>query len=79
MKPAKCPDCGADVGWDLQDTLAWHGAVFSERLEVCEAGCGWVGVCVLFPQTGNPQMPVYDWPGEPNDPEADCEPVPGFR
>lgn len=59
-KRVVCPECGAEIGWDLQDTFRIADHILSERLMVCGAGCGWMGDCVaLFPWRGNPKMQLH--------------------
>ncbi len=48
---SKCPRCGADCLWQLQDRYRLGGVVFSERILVCNFSC-WYGPVALFPWDG---------------------------
>ena len=48
-RESECPDCGAPIEWDLQDTHEVGGERFSERLQVCGNTCGWAGRVAWFP------------------------------
>ena len=48
---SKCPRCGADCLWQLQDRYRLGGVVFSERILVCNFSC-WYGPVALFPWRG---------------------------
>ena len=53
QKELRCPKCGGEVGWDLQDRYELDGVIFSERILRCaEIGGCWIGPVALFPWDG---------------------------
>lgn len=68
-----CPECLGETGWDFYDAFVVGKHVFHERGQVCP-DCGWVGVTVLFPRTGNPSMDLH-MPPLPADPFDDAVPM----
>ncbi len=61
----RCPLCGAETEWPLDDRYQIGEHVFSERTQVCGSNCGWEGYTALFTWPDNPPMKIKRaWEGD---------------